>query len=357
MKVAIRQGIIRAVPPFLQYNSGPGTVTLNATALTPCIVTAAHHTANYLIEETKTTPNAWGGGNGPGAPAYWSPTSEVTKGENNDVVSGTTTKKHLFWDINLATGELTRGWTPLLPVYGSSEPPAPLHGQHWFDVTNNVMKVWVKHSPTAMGVWQERIRVFAAVWDPAASGHIDYATYPVNQSQVAIPPGNFAAGNIIFGANGRPLKNGSMLVTTEDELIVANTTGQNVKFDAAIVFSTAQEEIPAFSCVSFTPQRKIKLASSLDATSFVSGIVVDHLFENDTGQVITNGLVRNDQWATTQLAGGGYLKDNINAPLFIDASGQLTLQVPPTGFIQQVGFVYDDTSIYFNLFPSILIQV
>jgi hypothetical protein len=77
----------------------------------------------------------------------------------------------------------------------------------------------------------------------------------------------------------------------------------------------------------------------------VSGIVVEDLYENEVGQVITNGAIRNEQWNFPPTA--------INKPLFCSSTGQLTLTPPSVGVIQQVGIVYDIDAIYLNIFSPV----
>jgi hypothetical protein len=168
-------------------------------------------------------------------------------------------------------------------------------------------------------------------------------------SQVGIGGNNYYAGNLIFGVNNKPLKQSDgTFVTTESNLIVSNTSGQNVKFDMALVYAQAREEIPKFYLVKFEPDRRIGLAKSSDRNSFVSGLSTQDLHQEEVGQIITNGVVRNEQW--------NWAPTQINKPLFCGPTGEITLVPPTAGILQQVGFVYDQDSIYFNLYPPVRLR-
>lgn len=333
MKLTFRQGIIRTrstitAPQFLQKSSLTGSSVDLIISPEPVVFTTAHGSANYLFEETKSITGAWGTG---------------ALGSVNGPMTEIGETQYLYWDINLATGELTRGWTIVPPIVTSSEPTDPEVDTHWFDTVSTKMKVYKK--PTnSEGYWQDKVRLFAGTFD--ASGRV--TAYPIG-SQVGITNGQFSAGNIILGANNKPLKQADgTFVTTETDLIIYQTSGQNVKFDMALVFAQASEEIPKFFLVTFQPDRKIGLASSTNTTSFVSGIVVEDLYQDEVGQVITNGVVRNEQWNWTT--------SQINKPLFCGPSGQVTLTPPAFGVVQQIGFVYDQDSIYLNLFPPVRLR-
>ena len=333
MKIDFRQGIVRtstsiSAPSFLQKTSLSGNSVDLVISPEPTIIAFAHYGQNYLFEETRSIVGAWG--------------SDVAGSINGPLAAGQT--HYLFWDVNLATGELTRGWTLVSPVVSTTEPSNPEVDTHWFDLTNTVMKVFKKPNPSNPGYWQDKVRLFAGVFHASANVVANSIG-----SQVGITGGDYSAGNIILGSNNKPLRQSDgTFVTTESDLIIYQTSGQNVKFDMALVYAQASEEIPKFHLVTFKPDRKIGLATSTSYTEFVSGIVVEDLYQDEVGQIITNGVVRNEQWA--------WPADKINKPLFCGQTGQVTLQPPVVGTVQQVGFVYDATSIYMNLFPPIRLR-
>ncbi len=311
MQLSIRQGIVR-------YETGQSPQLLVWTTLShdainlniidsPCLITFAHYEADYLIEETQSVVQAWQG-DFPDA-TFW-----------------------LYWDIDLASGELTRGWTAVSPIYTDAIPVSPADDLHWFDLATNRMRVW----SAAQGIWLDKIRVFAGYVDGGAT----VIAYDPG-SQVGLT-GTFQSGNILLGVNNAPLKqqDGSF-VTTASSLIVQNTTGQNVQFDTAVIYAMASEEIPALSLVTFLPFRRIALASSNNSDTFVNGIVVENLNQDEVGRLITNGVVTSDQFT--------FDNDDINKPLFCGPTGQVTLTPPGIGTLQVVGYVYNNDSIFLNI--------
>lgn len=344
MKISFRQGIVRCKTTvssggpsssptllFIQPSGNGTTVDFFASQQEPTIIAFAHYGANYLIEETKNIPSAWGGG----ASQILGAAKDINNGPLNS--SGT---QYLYWDIDLGTGAIRRGWTTTPLIVSATEPVNALEDQHWFDLSRNVMKV---RRTDGDGYWLDKIRVFAGVY--SSTGTIVPFTPSVLGTQVDIS-GAFEAGNILLGANTKPLRQSDgTFATTETQLIVQQTGGQNIKFDAAVVFAQAGEKIPKFSPVVFDENRRLKLASSLNRNHFIAGLTISNLNENETGQLISNGTVRNDQW--------NWSSTSIGKPVFNSSTGQLTLTPPAVGISQQVGFVYDVDSIYLNILPPV----
>jgi hypothetical protein len=335
VQLSFRQGIVRyqtplSGPTLLQRTPLSNTsVDLIVVPNEPVLITFAHYTTNYLISENTTVSGAWGSG---------------AVGSTNGPLAMNQTQ-YLYWDIDLATGALTRGWTSLAPIYTSQAPTNPHPGQMWFDNIHTVWNVFTQSTPTSIGVWQNKIRCFAGIYQ--SNGVL--VPMPIG-SQVPPPPGIvgiFSAGNLLLGTNNQPLKNSDgTFVTTATQLIVQETSGQNVTFDAALAWGEAAQDIPAFYLVSFGPNKTISLASSNNYSSFVSGIVTDQLYEEEVGRVVINGVVRYDQWNWPI----------INAPLFCGPSGQVTLTPPPIGVIQQIGTTYDSDAIVLNIGPPVRIR-
>lgn len=345
MQLTFRQGIVRqpsvdaapTAPAWLKPNAAKTGIDLNISTV-PVLATFAHYGSNYLIEETKTINGAWG---------------TDAEGSTNGPLIPNGQTQFLYWDINLATGELTRGWTLQRPVVAQTAPTNPEDDAHWFDSDTTRMRVYKKR-PDGSGVWVDKVRVFAGVYENDARVTI----YP-NGTQVFIKDVDVSAGNIILGSNLRPLKQtDGTFVTTDSNLIIYQTGGQNVRFDAALSFRQADEEIPAYSLVSFRPNKRLGLASSniIDASNtdplstarFVSGLSIQALAQDEVGQVVTNGIVTNDQWNWTAA--------QINRPLFCGVTGEITLTPPSVGALQQVGYVYDTDSIFLNIFPPVRIR-
>lgn len=347
MKIPFRHGIIEkpaplSGPPFLKPSAPDNTgVDLRADYDEPVRFTIAHYSANYLFEIANNVSRAWG--------------NDPTVGSINGPMDATGATQYLFWDINLATGALGYGWTAVPPIISGTQPTNPLPDTHWFDTVNKVMKVFKKPNPAASGVWLDKVRLFAGEY--TSTGQV--VSYPIG-SQVGITGVGgqvWDAGNLILGVNNKPLKQADgTFVTTVSNLIINQTSAQNVQFDMALVFAQAAPRpdslggltIPKFHLVSFLPNRKMCLASSGDLNLFVSGVVTEDVNANEVSQVITNGMVRNEQWS--------WPDSTINKPLFCGLTGELTLSPPVAGVVQQVGFVHDKDSVYINLFPPIRLR-
>lgn len=334
MKISFRQGIVRrqsnlTAPDFLRKSTLSGTSIDLIVSPDPTVITFAHYTGNYLFEEGQTITGAWGGD---------------SVGSTNGPLTATGQTQYLFWDVNLATGELTRGWTLVPPIVTPVEPTDPVHDTHWFDTTAVRMRVFRRPDPTRAGAWQDKIRLFAATYDSSAN------IIPMQiGSQVGITGGEWSTGNIILGANNKPLKQSDgTFVTTESDLIIYQTSGQNVKFDMTLVYAQASEDMPKFSLVSFQPDRRIGLASSNNVNSFVSGIILEDLYQDEVGQIVSNGVIRNEQWNWTD--------EQINKPLFCGPAGEIRLNPPIVGVVQQVGYIYEQDSIYLNIFAPVRLR-
>lgn len=272
----------------------------------PVTFTIAHFGANYLFEENKSIQRAWGPMNAHGQTQY------------------------LYWDVSLLNAQITHGFTLLSPYNSPTPPPNPLVDMHWFDTSVNCMKVWNGTK------WLPKLRVFAATYNSNAT----LITRP-RGSQINIT-GDFEAGNILLGQNSYPLRDSDgTFITTESNLIIAGSSNENVKLDAALQFAEADEFIPGFSLISFSGPQHIKLASYLTTNKQVHGLVRKDYMTGEICTVISNGLVRNEQWSWENI--------NIGNPLFCGLHGEVTLDPPPTGIIQQVGYVYDTNAIVLNL--------
>ena len=211
----------------------------------------------------------------------------------------------------------------------------------WYDNINNVWNVYQQLGINP-GIWLNKIRCFSGIY--YSNGVI--VPMPLG-SQVLPPPGivgNFSAGNILLGTNNNPLKNSDgTFVTTATQLIVQETSGQNVSLDAVLAFGEATQDIPAFYLASFSPYQTISLADSngYTYTTFASGIVTAPLYATQAGRVVLNGIITNDTWEWTA--------DQINAPLFLGPSGAISLIPPATGVIQQIGSVYATNAILLDI--------
>lgn len=318
MKLNFQQGLVRhqtdtaGTSTFLR-KSGNGNFIDLVCDETPLIFTASHGSNNYLIQFSKTLLNAWG------------------------PLTAHTQTQYLYWDVSLLNGNVTFGYTIVNPYFGINAPPAPIaNDQHWFDTTNKIMKVWNGAK------WLPKVRVFAGTY---TSNAIVQPKLIGSQVNINVP---CDAGNILLGKNNHPLRDSDgTFVTSESNLIVSHTTGENVRFDTAQLFAEATGFIPKYSLVSYIAPRKVQLSSYLNTSIEVSGIMVDEYFVGEVGNVITNGLVRNEQW--------NFPANKVNFPVFCGQNGEVTLTVPPVGMFQEIGYVYDTDTIFMNIqLPIIL---
>jgi hypothetical protein len=139
MKVPYSHGVLRGQidPIYLtkQFLQKSGEFVDIYVAPTDLEVAVAHKSKTYIIHEHEIVAKAWG---------------PLPNGQNC----------YLYWDINKATGALSRGFTTVSNFQVStSQPQNPVFDQHWFDLENNTMKVWDGSN------WDEAIRVFAGTYN------------------------------------------------------------------------------------------------------------------------------------------------------------------------------------------------
>jgi PKD repeat protein len=318
MKINFRQGLARyqsdalSTPIFLQRSSGSGDFVDLLVQPDPTIIVFAHREANYIVEEVRTVAKAWG-------PIPSSVTS------------------YLFWDVNLLTGELSRGLTLRPPIFAGTPPTNPLDDQHWFDTQSTTMFVWNGRK------WSERVRTFAG-WLTAGS---IIRTFPIG-SQAGIS-GDFDGGNIVLDAYLKPLRQSDgTFVTTTAGLVVVNNSARRVRFETDLLSGMADEPIPAFSLVRVRAGRRILLNRSTDFMSRIAGIATETLDDNEVGYITSDGLVRNEAWSFTEA--------QIDRPVFSGPFGEVTLTPPTTGVLQVAGYVWDTDAIYVDVQPPIILD-
>lgn len=321
MQLFFRQGIVRyqtdvnAQPTFLQRSSPGGQYVDLIVSPDPTVIAFAHFNANYVVEEARTVRNAWG-------------------------PFTTTQTFYLYWDINVLTGELTRGFTLHPPIYSGASPQAPVADQHWFDTIATCMKVW---SPTSGGKWVEKIRVFAGVY--VSSNFIS----PLALGSQAGINGSFEGGNILLDTFFKPLRQSDgSFVTTTDDLTVVSVASKKVKFETEVLNLMALENIPKFTCVQTRPGRRMVAAHSTDKMSRVAGIAMEDVHQGEVTPVVSAGLIRAENW--------NWATPTVNRPVFCGADGELTTVPPTQGVLQQVGFIYDTDAVYVNIFPSLMLD-
>jgi phage-related tail fiber protein len=307
MLLQFRQGIVRhqidtaGTATFIRKSGNGENVDLicdNA----PFIFTVAHSNNDYLIEIRKTYPNAWTGLTPIGITQY------------------------LYLDISLLDASLTFGYTIIPPYYGPTAPTAPIVNQHWFDTTKLLHKVWNGNK------WIVKLRIFAAVYN---SNAILLPKTLGSQVNLNVP---CTAGNIVSLDENTPIvgANGTF-VTTETGMLAKYTSAEPLKLEAVQLYAEALEFIPKFSFVSFKQPKKVLTANIGDT---VNGLMLEDYFTGEVGNIVTSGLVRNDQW--------NFALSDINKTLYIGPNGTMTL-VPAVSQIYKVGYIVDVDTIMVQL--------
>lgn len=309
MKLLFRHGIVKYQtdisnnPNFL-HKTSDNYVTLYVSP-DPTIFTVSHGGDDYLFEESTTIAKAWG----PFTPGYdyW-----------------------LYWDINIKTGERTFGTTIHAPVIAPRPPLTPAVDQHWYDKSQNVMKVWQGI------VWIEVIRVFAGRMEGGA-----VLIQNTAGSQVGTNTTTYA-GAVLFDNDSKPVRKTQTdgkgkFLTTESPFFKQYQTVSSIKFETAIAYYEAIEHIPAWSLVTFKEYNKIGLASYDLPYRPAIGIVQQDLHTGEVGILTTNGFVTNLDWNWTQPA---------NTPLFCGPTGELLTTIPHAGIVHKVGYIVDSNTIF-----------
>lgn len=276
MKINFRQGVHQAPPSYLTYNGGTDMVMLNVGSEL-VRVTGAHGAVNYLHEERSDTSNAWG-------PMIWN----VSWGSYPGPFTS-----YLYWDFNLATGVVTRGFTYLPVIVSYTEPVSPSTDQHWFDLNLTTMKYWDRAQ------WRPCVRVLAG----SLSGGV--VTQQALGSQVGLTSAGSEAswpdhGYILFGIDmqGILLSDRTFVTTATQLQVFHGSFSSPLKMELSNSTALAIEPIPAFYAVSNVGDGTIQLADGRIYTEKRPiGIVLVDANPGEAVDVVANGFVYNDQWS------------------------------------------------------------
>lgn len=287
MQLPFRQGIVTAPPNFLQASSVGVSLVLPPSS--PVQITLADKTANYLHEERNTVTNAWVGPFSTNQ-SYW-----------------------LYWDIDRVTGLRTFGYTVCKPYESTVGQPCPLGDQHWFDTATKTMQVWNQTSSK----WQQKLRVFAGCLvngSVLVSVSIQSPVYTGTQVGALINDAG-PAGAIVFDSAGGPLRRRDGTFFTTEDTAVVNLASSQVKFGALLTEATADENIPAYSVVTYNQHGHIGLANGLIQGYRLYGIVERNVPNGTRSVVTTDGMVSNSAWDWSSLP--------VNSLLYVSETGQL----------------------------------
>lgn len=310
MNVNLTQGII--IPKNKTNYLVRANGNINLVVRDTIRVIFAHGPANYLIEESSNVNTAWSG-----------PFSD--------------TKSYWFyWDISTETGQLSYGITEVEPSFGTTLPGSPIVDQHFFDKSDNYMKVWNG------GKWIQKIRVFSG---SLINGRLlGYG----NSSQVDLY-GNYNAEKIaVFDAKqvGRrevDYENFEFL-TEEDTGLLSNFLVGKLDLSA-----TVGENIPAYSPITLNDNGEWIRFQSSNVSKEAIGLSSSSWLAGEKRTMISKGFVTNRvSWKWRSLP---------NTPLFVDSSGNLTVQPPSSGVIQKIGHVVSPTTIFVNIQRGVQIDI
>jgi hypothetical protein len=292
MRLNFRQGLVITQPGYMVYDGPHNTVDISLDPNTSITATATYKSKDFLLVENNDT-NAWG-------PMVWNPTWGIQPGG---------LIYYLYWDINLASGAITKNFTPHSVIY-STVPPSlnPAIDQHWYDLSVNVMKVW---SGT---YWIPVIRVFAGSFQ--VSGHIISQYAPGSQAMIN---GTFDAGFILYGTDLRGIKDstGEFVSTTTPIITNQGSYTSPLRLELVSPTAIAAEVIPAFYCVTSNKNNKVGLASILNGKRPI-GIVDVDCMPGSAVDIIVHGLAFNDSWNWDQ---------NLSQELYCGLNGEI-VQTP-----------------------------
>ena len=102
-----------------------------------------------------------------------------------------------------------------------------------------------------------------------------------------------------------------------------------IKLENAVLTAQAVDPIPHYSVVRFTDFNKVTIANNLMADEGIYGVVETDAAEGDLVNVIVEGVLQTPDWDLFNNA-------NVNDPVYVNASGQMTLMPQPTKVIGMV---------------------
>lgn len=292
MQVPFRQGLVHTPATFLQLATGK--VNLLVPSTDTVVINFADGDANYLVTVGAPVTGAWGGPFVTGLD-YW-----------------------LYFDLDTLTGELTYGFTTLLPVVGPAAPSTPMVNQHWFDTVAMNMKVW-----NGAG-WVRKIRVFAAKLNQgvqfismSASSSSTFVGTQIGSST------SVASGALVFDDNGNVFKHSDgTFFTTEDAVFTGIANSAQVKFGSMVVQATAQTNLAAYQIVRFTSFNTVSAATNYLIDNGAYGIILTDALSGQPAQITMEGVITNPNWDWSAYP--------VNTMLYTDTTGALTVVAPPT---------------------------
>lgn len=295
MRISYRQGIISGQENFLQVNEDSLFVDLVVNP-EPIVATAAFKFANYLISEQSSVKKAWG---------------PLSNGKIH----------YLYWEINLSTGKVTRGFTTLPCINLPLQPMIAEVGQMWYDQTYNIMKVYDGFS------WNNIIRVFAG-------SYFNKSIAPQPKCSQVDVNGSFNAGYIKVDAYN------NVYVSSDGTFLTSETPLQMNTENNTSIPALANENIPAFSVIYLVRGRAALASSDLDNFELKAPIAIarGQFAQNESVTLATMGDVITDDRLN-------YGTIDIGKDLYCNDNGGLTFSKPDTRKYVRVGKVISTNSI------------
>jgi len=308
MRISFRHGIVLAPTPFLTLSNKQ--VNLTTQPNNPVIATVADKQANYLITENIPVTAAWVGPFEPGQD-YW-----------------------LYWDIDILTGAITRGYTILAPIQSENEPlQINEDDQHWFNTSTNETRVWNNTG------WTRKIRLFAAKLSQGSN----FASLSINTpSFLGTQVGNFNTEQNVTGSilcdtiSGYGIRrNNGTFITTEDNISTGISSSSIVKFGGIVIEALAKTNLIAYSIVRFSDFNVVEAATNYLIDNSVYGIIDNNYNANEIAQIIIEGVIQNPNWDWSAFP--------VNTPLYADGTGALTTESTITPIV--IAVIVDKHSI------------
>ncbi|TFG97532.1 hypothetical protein E4H12_08355 [Candidatus Thorarchaeota archaeon] len=344
MIVNFRQGIVSYPVGFLTKVGTPAgsRVALNIAADKPLVLTYSHRNTNYVVVQKTSvglTPPV--GAFGPfltGVDAW------------------------LYSDINLSTGVVTWGQTPLQPVVQATTPtstqtiisdgfpggePVVQAGRHWFKSGPSNPTDDALYPPYTMFLrnvgntaWEEKVRVFIAQYENG-SLFISVSANAANSNPAIKFSGTQAGltttqnvGFLIYGSDATAYTNSDgTFVTTEDILETGMLLGADVKLGNYVIQGQAITSFPAYTMVRFVTFGKVTPVNLFNADQGFTGLVETAANIGDMVQVLTEGIITNGAWSWSAA----------NVPIYVNNSGQLTETRPSINDAEPVGYALSAT--------------
>lgn len=312
MTFNFRQGIVvsqRGSVDFISINPSNNSIDLNANK-TPLQLNFSHGNSNYYVSINNSIPNAW-----------------TFKGDT-----------WFYWDIDLLTGQLSRGTTKNYLGYGENFPTSKIEDSHFFNTLTH--KMYVFNS----GRWIEKIRLF--------SGNIQNGVlYTETIGSQINEQVTVRAGSIVFDFKNRPIprfqEDGSFeFITTETFNNFQHTNLSNMKFSGVQLRGISSVEDSKFLCVNWGGDSTLKLADYRDEFPAFA-LLSENAKTGELISIITHGFVTNKSWRWL---------DPENTLVFLSENGEITTHVPQTHSIQNVGYIVNPFTIFFKFGKQIFIN-